>query len=59
MPQIVPQQSTMHGPRAGRPILLAAAAVAGIATAGAVVLWMHYGTAVFVHTIMAGIAACL
>jgi hypothetical protein len=59
MPQIVPQQSPVHGPRSGRPILLATAAVAGVATAAAVALWVHYGTAVFVHTIMAGIAACL
>ena len=38
---------------------VAAAAVAGVAIVAAVALWVHYGTAVFLETIVAGIAACL
>lgn len=50
--------------RAGRQTLsrtfvVAAAALVGVATAAAIGLWAHYGTAVFVETIVAGIQACL
>ena len=41
-----------------RPLMLIAAAV-GILLAATVVLWAHYGTAVFYEMILAGIAACL
>ena len=41
-----------------RPLVLVAAA-AGIALAGTLALWAHYGTAVFYEMIVAGIAACL
>jgi hypothetical protein len=41
-----------------RPLVLIAAA-AGILLAGTVMLWAHYGTAVFYEMIVAGIAACL
>jgi hypothetical protein len=37
-------------------VLLAAAA--GILLAGTVVLWTHYGTAIFQEMILAGIATC-
>ncbi|MBN8957433.1 MAG: hypothetical protein J0H17_12825 [Rhizobiales bacterium] len=37
-------------------VLLAAAA--GILLAGTVVLWAHYGTAIFQEMILAGIATC-
>jgi uncharacterized membrane protein len=40
-----------------RPLLLMALA-AGVLLAGAVSLWIHYGTAVFYEMIVAGIAAC-
>jgi hypothetical protein len=40
-----------------RPLVLFAGA-AGIAVAGAIALWAHYGTAVFFEMIAAGIAAC-
>jgi hypothetical protein len=34
------------------------AAVAGLLIAATLVLWVHYGTAVFFEIIAAGIAAC-
>ncbi|MDQ2083352.1 hypothetical protein RA307_24485 [Xanthobacteraceae bacterium Astr-EGSB] len=42
-----------------RTVVVAAAAFVGVATAAALGLWVHYGTAVFVETIVAGIQACL
>jgi hypothetical protein len=42
-----------------RSIAVGAAVVAGIAVVTAMILWIHYGTAVFYETIAAGIAACL
>jgi hypothetical protein len=45
-------------PLLSRPLVLIAAA-AGILLAGTVMLWAHYGTAVFYEMIVAGIAACL
>jgi hypothetical protein len=39
--------------------LVIAAAVLGAMLAGTVLLWAHYGTAVFYETIVAGLAACL
>jgi hypothetical protein len=39
------------------PLLAATGAVAGL-LAGTVVLWVHYGTAVFFETIRAGFIAC-
>jgi hypothetical protein len=41
-----------------RPLLLIAGVV-GVLLAGTLALWVHYGTAVFYETIVAGIAACL
>ena len=52
MPDTVTPQSP--APRA----VLLAAGVAGIAFAGAIALWAHFGTAVFYEMILAGIAAC-
>jgi hypothetical protein len=43
---------------ASRPVVVASAGVAGILLAGALVLWVHYGSAVFYEMILAGIAAC-
>ena len=37
---------------------LTLAATAGIVVAGTAALWIHYGTAVFTETIIAGINAC-
>jgi hypothetical protein len=44
-------------PRFSRP-LAAVTAVVALLLAGTVLLWAHYGTAVFYETILAGIAAC-
>jgi hypothetical protein len=44
-------------PRSSRPLVTIAAAV-GLLLAGTVVLWAHYGTAVFYEMILAGLAAC-
>ena len=41
-----------------RPVLIGAAIVAAVLVAGTVVLWAHYGSAVFYEMILAGIAAC-
>jgi hypothetical protein len=41
-----------------RNALLAAAGIVGVLLAGTVVLWAHYGTAVFFETIRAGLIAC-
>lgn len=39
-------------------VLIAVAIAAGIALAGAGVLWLHYGAAVFFQMLAAGFAAC-
>jgi len=44
-------------PRFSRPLAAVTVAVV-LLIAGTVVLWAHYGTAVFYETILAGIAAC-
>ena len=43
--------------RFSRPLAVVTAVVV-LLLAGTVVLWAHYGTAVFYETILAGIAAC-
>jgi hypothetical protein len=45
-------------PRGARPLVLALAVCAGLVMAATLALWAHYGTAVFVETIVAGINAC-
>lgn len=40
-------------------VIMAAALIAfGLALAAAVVLWIHYGTAMFFQILAAGLAAC-
>jgi len=46
-----------NAPLMSRP-LVALAAFAGVLIAATMVLWAHYGTAVFFEIIAAGIAAC-
>jgi hypothetical protein len=46
-------------PRASRAPLVIAATVLGAMLAGTLVLWAHYGAAVFYEMIAAGLAACL
>jgi hypothetical protein len=41
-----------------RAIVIALGAVAGLLAAGTLALWVTYGTAVFLETIIAGINAC-
>jgi hypothetical protein len=41
-----------------RPIVVAGAAAAVLALAGTVLLWAHYGAAVFFETVRAGLTAC-
>jgi hypothetical protein len=54
----MPETVSAATPLLSRPLVLIAAVV-GILLAGTVVLWAHYGTAVFYEMIVAGIAACL
>jgi hypothetical protein len=39
--------------------LIILAGAGGLLLAGALALWLHYGTAVFYEMILAGIALCL
>lgn len=54
----MPQTASATQSVFSRPLVLVAAAV-GMVLAGTLVLWAHYGTAVFYEVILAGIAACL
>jgi hypothetical protein len=54
MPEIAADQPRF----AARPVTLALAAFVGALVAGTLVLWAHYGTAVFYEIIAAGLAAC-
>ncbi len=54
MPEIAADQHRF----AARPVTLALAAFVGVLVAGTLVLWAHYGTAVFYEIIAAGLAAC-
>jgi hypothetical protein len=46
-----------NAPLSSRPLLVVAA-IGGVLVAATLVLWAHYGTAVFFEIIAAGIAAC-
>jgi hypothetical protein len=54
----MPETISATTPLLSRPLMLIAA-ILGIVLAATVVLWAHYGTAVFYEMIVAGIAACL
>jgi hypothetical protein len=54
----MPETSSEAQPFAGRPFMLAAAAVIVLLIAGTVALWVHYGSTIFYEMILAGIAAC-
>jgi hypothetical protein len=43
---------------ASRPVIVVAAVLGGLLLAGTLLLWAHYGGAVFYEMILAGIAAC-
>ena len=51
------QTSSTVSPRFS-PALIAIAAIVGIMLAATVMLWAHYGSAVFFEMIAAGIVAC-
>ena len=52
------QTASLAPNRTANRLLLGIAAALGLAFAGAAMLWVHYGTAVFFEMIAAGIAAC-
>ena len=52
MPETMPLRAT------ARPLMLAAAATAGMLVAAALALWAYYGSTVFYEMIAAGLAAC-
>jgi hypothetical protein len=41
-----------------RPVVWVGAGIVGAMVAGTILLWAHYGSAVFFEMIMAGLAAC-
>jgi hypothetical protein len=43
---------------ASRPLVVLSAGIFGILLAVTLVLWAHYGSAVFYEMILAGVAAC-
>jgi len=45
-------------PWRARPAVWASAAIVGALVAASVLLWVHYGSAVFFEMIMAGLAYC-
>jgi hypothetical protein len=51
-------QQSMQPATLQRGIVSTIAAVGAILLLGAVVLWVHYGTAVFFEMLASGIAAC-
>ena len=53
----MPDTMAAPTPRFSRSLAIVAAVVV-LLLAGTVVLWAHYGTAVFYEMILAGIAAC-
>ncbi len=60
LPLSTPQMRGTSQPAHRRaPVLLMAGAGFGVAVGlGALLLWFHYGTAVFLETIASGISAC-
>jgi hypothetical protein len=55
--QIMPQSRLPSG--VGSAIAWGAAGLGGIVLLGTLVLWFHYGTAVFFEVIASGISACI
>jgi hypothetical protein len=55
--QITPQSRSPGG--VGSAIAWGAAGVGGLVLLGALILWFHYGTAVFFEMIASGISACI
>jgi hypothetical protein len=59
--QVSAQNRTGNAPSwfGGAGLVAALAVVCAVLLAGAAVLWIHYGTAVFFEMIASGIAACI
>ena len=55
---VMPNSAVAPIPPRFRAAIWAGAGVAGAMVAGTVLLWAHYGSAVFFEMIMAGLAAC-
>jgi len=47
-----------HPPSRIRPALWAGGGAVAVVAAAAILLWSHYGSAVFYETVMAGLAFC-
>lgn len=58
MARTVSQDISAGGRVAARPLAVGLAIAAGLIVAATVALWVHYGTAVFYETILAGLNAC-
>jgi len=55
---VMPGTAVSPMPMRFRPAVWAGVGIVGVLTAATVLLWAHYGSAVFFEMIMAGIAAC-
>ena len=55
---LMPDRAISSMPWRVPPAVWAGAAIAGALAAGAVLLWAHYGSAVFFEMIVAGLAFC-
>jgi hypothetical protein len=58
MAQPISPPQVISARKAGSAISVAAAVLGALLLLGALVLWFHYGTAVFFEMIAAGISAC-
>jgi hypothetical protein len=54
----IPNDISAYARITARPVVMALAIVAGLLAAAAAALWIHYGTAVFYETVLAGLNAC-
>ena len=55
---MTPDTAVSTLPPRPRPAIWVGAGVAGALATGTILLWAHYGSAVFFEMIMAGIAVC-
>jgi hypothetical protein len=55
---LVPDSVIPSMPSRVRPAIWAGAGIVGALAAAAILLWAHYGSAVFFEMIMAGVAFC-
>ena len=58
MTGMIPQDIPPDGRWSARPVAVGFAIGAGALFAATTALWLHYGTAVFYETIVAGLNAC-